>query len=49
MNLEGTKGSAFRFAAFVGEIVRVIGHVDRERPLNDYCAAGITISRTGRG
>jgi hypothetical protein len=39
MNLEGTKGSAFRFVAFVGEIVRVIGHVDRERPLNDYCAA----------
>ena len=38
MDREGTKGSAFRFAAFVGEIVRVIGHVDRERPLNDYCA-----------
>ena len=38
MNLESTKGSAFRFAAFVGEIASVIGHVDRERPLNDYCA-----------
>src|SRR3974377_1826242 len=38
MNLESTEGSAFRFAAFVGEIVSVIGHVDRERPLNDYCA-----------
>src|SRR3974390_68060 len=38
MNLESTKESAFRFAAFVGEIASVIGHVDRERPLNDYCA-----------
>src|SRR3974390_3266434 len=38
MNLESTKGSAFRFAAFVGEIASVIGHLDRERPLNDYCA-----------
>ena len=38
MNLESTKSSAFRFAAFVGEIASVIGHVDRERPLNDYCA-----------
>jgi SRSO17 transposase len=38
MNLESTKASAFRFAAFVGEITSVIGHADRERPLNDYCA-----------
>ena len=38
MNLERMEVSAFRFAAFVGEIVSVIGHVDRERPLNDYCA-----------
>src|SRR3974377_1065725 len=38
MNPESTEGSAFRFAAFVGEIASVIGHVDRERPLNDYCA-----------
>ena len=38
INLERMEGSAFRFAAFVGEIVSVIGHVDRERPLNDYCA-----------
>jgi len=38
MNLEGTKDSAFRFAAFVKQIVSVIGHADRERPLNDYCA-----------
>jgi SRSO17 transposase len=38
MNLEGTKGSAFRFAAYVGELTSVIGHADREKPLNDYCA-----------
>ena len=38
MNLESTKGSAFRFAAFVGEVASVIDHLGRERPLNDYCA-----------
>jgi SRSO17 transposase len=38
MNLEGTKGSAFRFAAYVGGLTSVIGHADREKPLNDYCA-----------
>jgi hypothetical protein len=38
MNLEGTRGSAFRFAAYVGELTSVIGHADREKPLNDYCA-----------
>src|SRR3974377_883513 len=38
MNLESTQDSAFRFAAFVGEIASVIAHIDRERPLNDYCA-----------
>src|SRR6202030_380906 len=38
MNLEGTEDSASRFAAYVGELTSVIGHADRERPLNDYCA-----------
>ena len=38
MNLEGTKGSAFRFAAYVGQLTTVIGHADREKPMNDYCA-----------
>ena len=47
MNLESTKDSAFRFAAFVGEITSVIGHADRERPLNDYCA-GLLVAE-GRG
>src|SRR3974377_2322314 len=38
MNLESTQDSAFRFAAFVGEVASVMGHIDRERPVNDYCA-----------
>src|SRR5271166_1279580 len=37
MDLEGTADSAPRFAAFVGELVSVIGHADRARPLRDYC------------
>ncbi len=37
MDLEGTADSASRFAAFVGELVSVIGHADRARPLRDYC------------
>jgi SRSO17 transposase len=39
MNLEGTP----RFAAYVGELTSVIGHADRARPLNDYCA-GLLVS-----
>jgi SRSO17 transposase len=38
MNLERTEDSASRFAAYVGELTSVIGHADRARPLNDYCA-----------
>src|SRR3984893_1558936 len=38
MNLEGTEDSASRFAAYVGQVTGVIGHADRVRPLNDYCA-----------
>jgi SRSO17 transposase len=37
MNLRETEDSASRFAAYVGELTSVIGHADRERPLNDYC------------
>jgi SRSO17 transposase len=37
MDLEGTADSASRFAAFVGELVSMIGHADRARPLRDYC------------
>ena len=49
MNLDGTKDSAFRFAAFVGEIASVIGHVDREKPLNDYCAGLMVAEVVGCG
>src|SRR6195256_1488679 len=38
MNLEGTEDSASRFAAYVEELTSVIGHADRARPMNDYCA-----------
>jgi SRSO17 transposase len=38
MNLEGMEDSASRFAAFVEKLTGVIGHADRVRPLNDYCA-----------
>jgi SRSO17 transposase len=38
MNLEGMEDSASRFAAFVEKLTSVIGHADRVRPLNDYCA-----------
>src|ERR1700738_1794277 len=38
MNLERTEDSASRFVRFVEELTSVIGHADRERPLNDYCA-----------
>ena len=38
MNLERTEDSASRFAAYVGQVTGVIGHADRVRPLNDYCA-----------
>ena len=44
MDLEGTADSASRFAAFVGELVSVIGHADRARPLRDYCT-GLLASR----
>ncbi len=47
MNLEITEDSASRFARFVEELTSVIGHADRERPLNDYCA-GLLVSEGRR-
>jgi DDE superfamily endonuclease len=47
MNLEGTEDGASRFAAYVGELTSVIGHADRARPLNDYCA-GLLVSEGRR-
>ncbi len=38
MNLNATEDSASRFAVYLGELTSVIGHADREQPLNDYCA-----------
>jgi SRSO17 transposase len=38
MNFEETEDSASRFEAFVEKLTGVIGHADRVRPLNDYCA-----------
>jgi SRSO17 transposase len=37
MNLEGAADSASRFADYVEGLASVIGHVDRAKPLNDYC------------
>jgi SRSO17 transposase len=37
MGLQRTEDSGSRFANFVGGIVSVIGHADRERPRRDYC------------
>ena len=33
---------ANRFAAYVGELTKVIGHADREGPLRDYCSGLLT-------
>jgi SRSO17 transposase len=37
MDLRELDGSESRFAAYVEELVCVIGHKDRARPLRDYC------------
>ena len=37
MSLEPVHDGASRFAAFVEELTRVIGHADRAAPLRDYC------------
>src|ERR1700751_1145124 len=34
----GIKAIAERFAAYVGELTKVIGHADRAGPLRDYCS-----------
>ena len=38
MILERMEDSACRFESFVGKLTSVIGHADRVRPMNDYCA-----------
>src|SRR3979409_1966878 len=37
MGLGSELEHADRFAAYVNELTKVIGHVDRERPFRDYC------------
>ena len=34
----GIKAIGERFAAYVGELTKVIGHADRAGPLRDYCS-----------
>src|SRR5246500_2427752 len=38
--MDGGRGMAIgdRFAAYVGELTKVVGHVDRAGPLRDYCS-----------
>jgi SRSO17 transposase len=38
MGLGNESAIADRFAAYVGELTKVIGHADREGPLRDYCS-----------
>ena len=38
--MDGGRGMAIgdRFAAYVGELTKVVGHADRAGPLRDYCS-----------
>jgi SRSO17 transposase len=38
MGLGNERAIADRFAAYIGELTKVIGHADREGPLRDYCS-----------
>ena len=38
MGLGNGKEIGDRFAAYVGELTKVIGHADRAGPLRDYCS-----------
>ena len=38
MGLGNGRAIADRFATYVGELTKVIGHADREGPLRDYCS-----------
>ena len=42
MGLGNRIAIADRFAAYVGELTKVIGHADREGPLRDYCSGLLT-------
>src|SRR5499427_9180859 len=38
MGLWNGKAMADRFAAYIGELTKVVGHADRAGPLRDYCS-----------
>jgi SRSO17 transposase len=38
----GEMAIADRFAGYVGELMKVVGHADREGPLRDYCSGLLT-------
>ena len=38
MGHDGEMAIAGRFAAYVGELTKVVGHADRAGPLRDYCS-----------
>src|SRR5215471_15071828 len=42
MGLENRIAIADRYATYVGELTKVIGHADREGPLRDYCSGLLT-------
>jgi SRSO17 transposase len=38
MGLGNETAIADRFAAYIGELTKLIGHADRKGPLRDYCS-----------
>jgi SRSO17 transposase len=38
MNLGRMEDSVSRFESYIGKLTAVVGHADRVRPMNDYCA-----------
>jgi SRSO17 transposase len=42
MGLGNRMAISDRFTAYVGELTKVIGHADREGPLQDYCSGLLT-------
>ena len=46
MGHDGGMAIADRFAAYVGELTKVVGHADRAGPLRDYCS-GLLVTEGG--
>jgi SRSO17 transposase len=38
MNLGRMEDSVSRFETYIAKLTTVVGHADRVRPMNDYCA-----------